>query len=390
MKLRILHVIPNIERGGAERAMLLMARGATSHGYDVRVIVLGDKNAYPELIPQRVCVEHLNYSLTYRKVTDTFTCYRRLNRIYQEVAPDIIHSHLWPAARMAAWARRQDNIPHVVHIQDTMNWLAAKDFRSRMMRFLTRWALRRSNIHFIAVGDAVKEYTLQHLPWIPKNVRVIHNAFDDEIFGQFRIFEERPVGQGIRLGTAARLVPNKGIDRCLRALANARIDAPWEYWIAGDGSQRETWSRLADELGIGNRVRFLGTVTDMPSFYGELHIYIQPSLSLEGLPLVLVEAMASGLPVIATDVGATGELVRHGMDGFVIPPDDIAAIASAVKTLAYNGEIRLKMAESAHRRAWSEFSSTRMAQKVLDFYAEILSTKSLLAKQTELGSSSTS
>ncbi len=375
MAFKILHVIPNIERGGAERAMLLMARGATSHGYDVRVIVLGDKNAYPELIPQSVCVQHLNYPLSYRRVKDTVTCYRRLNRIYREFSPDIIHSHLWPAARMAAWARKRDNTPHVVHIQDTMNWLASQDFRSRMMRLLTRWALRRLNTHFIAVGKAVKEYTLRHLPWIPENVRVIHNAFDEDTFRQFRVFRRRTGDQVIRFGTAARLVPNKGIDRCLRALAEARIDAAWEYWIAGDGSQRELWPRMAKELGFGERVRFLGTVTDMSSFYGGLDFYIQPSLSLEGLPLVLVEAMACGLPVIATDVGATRELVRHGVDGLVIPPDDFETMATAIKTLTYNTEMRSKMAESAHRWAWSEFSSTRMVQKVLDFYVEVLSTK---------------
>lgn len=373
--MKIIHVIPNIERGGAERAMIIMARETALRGHHVRIVVLGNKNAYADALPKIIPVNMLGYSLSYRKIYDSIRCIRRLRAIIEEFEPDIVHSHLWPAARMAGWALRQAYCPHVVHVQDTMSWLRAKDFRSRMMRFLTRTALRKSNVYYVAVGKTVAQYTQASFPWIGGKVEVIPNCFDDRLFEESPIFKEKPGDGVLTFGTAARLVPNKGVDRCLLALARSKIQVPWRYLVAGDGSERRSWESLAGELGLGDRVRFLGMVADMPSFYRQVDVYVQPSLAMEGLPLALAEAMACGVPVVATDVGSTRELVRHAVDGLIVPPDDVVGLAGALEALANNQDLRLKMARSAYERAWSEFSSTQMVERVMRFYDQVLEHK---------------
>lgn len=369
--MRILHVIPNIERGGAERALLGIAKYALGQGHEVRIVVLGDKNAYPEETSDALRPTFLHFRHSYRSLRDVIRCRNRLRDIIRSWRPDIVHSHLWPAARMTGWALGTNGPPHIVHIQDTMGWVAAHDLRSRVMRFLTRTALRRRNTHFIAVGKNVAEYTQRYLPFVPRHIPVVYNGFDESRFSRLPRRDKDDRDTTV-FGTAARLVPNKGIDRLLRALQQARIEHPWTLLVAGDGSQQPLLQSLATELGLAERVRFLGTITEMREFYHQLDVYVQPSLSLEGLPLVLTEAMACGLPVIATDVGATRELVRDGVDGSVIPPDDVPALTRTIETLAADPEKRWQLGANAQKRAWAEFTSRKMGEKVLKIYADVL------------------
>jgi glycosyltransferase involved in cell wall biosynthesis len=221
------------------------------------------------------------------------------------------------------------------------------------------------------VGGEVAEYTRRCLGSVCPAVAVIHNGFDDELFRVHAVHRVREPSQKITLGTAARLVAIKGIDRVLKALAGVELSRPWEYLVAGEGNERERLQTLAIELNCADRVRFLGAITDMPSFYSRLDLYIHGSLS-EGLPLAIAEAMACGVPVVATDVGATRELVRDGTDGFVVPPDNVAALRTAIERLAGSDDLRARMGAAAHERAWSGFSSTHIVESVLKVYKAIL------------------
>ena len=102
--MRILHVIPNIERGGAERALLGIAKYALGQGHEVRIVVLGDKNAYPEETGDTLSPTFLHFRHSYRSLRDLLRCRKRLRDIIRSWRADIVHSHLWPAAKMAGWA----------------------------------------------------------------------------------------------------------------------------------------------------------------------------------------------------------------------------------------------------------------------------------------------
>lgn len=376
--MRILHVIPNIERGGAERAMIILARGAADQGHEVAIVILGRKNAYADSIPQSVPVEMLGYPLSYRHVRATARCLHDLRRSIREFRPDLVHSHLWPAARMVGWAVRGRRIPHVVHIHDTLGWLASSTFRDRVMRVLTRHALCRRNTHFIAVARAVREYTRQHLSWIPANIPVIYNAVDTAEFAARNgasATDCRAAQESVTLGVAYRLVPNKGIDHLLRAMGRCRLRERLRLRIAGEGSAQNALQSLVRELGLQGQVEFLGTIRAMAEFYKSLDCFVLPSLSAEGLPLVLLEAMACGLPVVATDVAGAAEAVRHRRDGLVVPPGDEGVLAAAIDEIASSVELRRNLGASAAERARKEFNSEKMVRSVLAVYVSVLGSR---------------
>lgn len=370
--MKILHIIPNIERGGAERAMIAMARGALEHGHEVHICVLGTQNAYAEEIPKAIPVHILGSRLSYKRLRDTLACRRALRALIGRLSPDILHSHLWPAARMAGWARGRNRMPHLVHIQDTMAWLQATDLRSRAMRFLTRHALRRPATYFVAVSQAVRDYAAAHLPWLPRTISVVYNGADSSFYipiDQCPTARRDP-NSPVTIGLACRLVPNKGVDVFLRALSLAQHRSNVRVLIAGDGGQRNHLEQLARDLDLTPQVAFVGTVRDMARFYSQIDLFVLPSLGEEGLPLTLVEAMAAAVPVVTTTVGGCVELVRHGIDGLLVPPNNHRALCDALDQLVSNVEFRKTAALNARHRA-EEFSAVRTASQVLEIYHSV-------------------
>jgi glycosyltransferase involved in cell wall biosynthesis len=110
----------------------------------------------------------------------------------------------------------------------------------------------------------------------------------------------------------------------------------------------------------------------MPGFYRGLDVYVQPSLSAEGLPITILEAMGAGLPVVATDVAGAPEAIRDGEDGFVVPPGDITLLTRRLEELIVNPELRRELGNKAKQRLKAEFAMETMANKVLDCYRDII------------------
>jgi len=371
--MRVLHVIPWLEWGGTERVMIALARRAWERGHQTHICVLGRKNAYAHEVLPGIQLTMLGSALSYRRPGDLLACCRGLGDLIRRFAPDVLHSHCWPAARMIGWARGRMPIPHLVHVHDTMAWLEARDLRSRIMRLLTRNSLDRPNTHFVAVANAVRDYTVAHLPWVAGKVAVVYNGTEMSFFDQGVVRRRAGSpknGLGITLGVACRLRPNKGVDVLLRALAAAKAGGKVRLLVAGDGGQRQALEALAEELRIRGQVVFIGMVQAMGEFYAQLDAFVLPSLALEGLPMALIEAMACGLPVIATQHAGATEVVRHGVDGLLVPPKDVSALAGAIDALAMSPELRSACATSAANRA-KRFSAERMFEQVMAIYYSV-------------------
>ena len=139
------------------------------------------------------------------------------------------------------------------------------------------------------------------------------------------------------------------------------------------------WRRLAGILGLSSRVYFFGDVAEeeLPLYYAAADLFVLPSVSrAEALGLVLVEAMASGLPVVSTELGTGTSFVNvDGETGLVVPPGDAEALAAAIRTLLANDEMRQRMGAAARERARREFSAQAMAARILDLYTTLLARK---------------
>jgi glycosyltransferase involved in cell wall biosynthesis len=156
--------------------------------------------------------------------------------------------------------------------------------------------------------------------------------------------------------TVARLSPEKDIGTLLCALALAAPASPsLRLEVAGDGPCLPDLQRLVADLGLGERVRFLGQVRDVPALLARAGLFVLPSL-IEGISLTLLEAMASGLPVLATRVGGNPEVVEEGQTGYLVPAGDPAALGEGLLRLWNDPADRLRLGEAGRRRVKEHFT----------------------------------
>jgi len=218
-----------------------------------------------------------------------------------------------------------------------------------------------------------------------RRVRVVHLGTDPTLFRpgvDVTAVRERfalPDRGGRWLVTVARLQEHKGMDTVIRALPAILAGAPdVRYAVAGTGPDRERLEQLAQELGVGDRVRFLGGVgdQDLPAFYNLASVYVGASrragrLGVEGFGISLVEASACGLPVVAGNSGGIPDAVRDGETGFLVPPEDPAALAGAISRLLADTELARRVGAAGRRAVETYYNWDRVVRDLRAIEAEV-------------------
>jgi len=288
---------------------------------------------------------------------------------------ELVHSHTPKTIMMTAMAIGKRS--HNVHMA-TKHILYRPDDRPRgwMYYSLDRFSLYLPN-HLIAVSNEMKK-AIVRLPLVKaSNVTVVRNAInpEDYYFPEFRqrIRDELGINSGsIAIGFTGRIAPAKNLDILLKAFAEALSEKhDIQLVIIGHGEQQPDLERLAAELNISNSVIWTGFRSDIPHLLAGLDIYVQPS-SNEGLSLSLLEAMAAGKVVIATDVGGTSEVVTENVTGILIPPHSVKALKSAITQLLGNEQLRTDLANAGRERILSEFGNSKMIQSYWKLYEKYL------------------
>ena len=212
-----------------------------------------------------------------------------------------------------------------------------------------------------------------------RRLRVIWNGIDLERFA-FR--GPQPTGPAV---VVARLTAEKDVQNLLRAVRQVVDVLPqFRLEIAGDGPCRAELERLAAELGIGDRVRFLGEVRDVPALLARARLFVLPSQT-EGISLTILEAMASGLPVVTTKVGGNPEIVESGT-GVLVPPRDPAALAHGILRVAGNPDEALFLGRAARRRVETHFDVRKMVAQYAAVYG-LRADESCLSSRLRVSSS---
>jgi colanic acid/amylovoran biosynthesis glycosyltransferase len=213
----------------------------------------------------------------------------------------------------------------------------------------------------------------QVLIWTPvgrwHRVHIVHCGVDPASYAP-RIHH----GRGRRLLFTGRLAGVKGVPVLLEALARLRDEHPdVELALAGDGPDRAQLEAEAQRLGVADRVRFLGYQSSdhVRCLLQETDVFVLPSFA-EGVPVVLMEAMASGVPVVSTRVAGVAELVEHGVSGFVVPPGDVVALADAIDALLADAELRGRFGVAGRRTIEREFDVAREAAWLGDVLSSAL------------------
>ena len=332
--------------------MVDLALALKERGYDVSVACSAGGPLAARLEEADIPVPVLLGVVAKRRVG--FRLAWRLRRLLVRGRFDLVHAHIYASAVAAALATFATRVPLVITEHSEGRW------RTRRSWWVTRWAYARA-AHVITVSAPIRRLLLERAGLRPERVSVIPNALPQpERPGE----TATPPFASPLVGVVARLQPEKGLTVFLEAASRVASAVPdVEFLVVGDGPLRGALPALADSLGLNGRVHFLGARADADALIERLDVLVVPSLS-EGSPLVVLEAMHAGVPVVATAVGGIPEQIRNAREGLLVPPGDATALADAVRDLLREPERARALAAEARRRAAEAFAHERVVDEI--------------------------
>ncbi len=356
--LRVVHLVTTLNIGGLEKVVLDLVRYRTGIGGTTHVICLAEDGALaPDFAEMGVPVEIIGRpgdTLVGRIV--------RLARRLRQLDPDVLHTHNPGPHLHGAAAARLAGVPVVVHTKHGRNF---PGHRKRVL--INRYAAAITDCVVAVSEDAAA--VARDVERVPNGkVRIVHNGVD---LGRYPFRPARPDDGTYRAVTVARLDPVKNQASMLRAVRRLVDRQPnFTLDVVGDGPSRPELEALCASLGLGEAVRFHGFQSRVAPFLAEADFFVLSSIS-EGIALTLLEAMAVGLPAVATNVGGNREVIVHGETGYLVPSDSDDALADAM--LAIQSRTVLgPMGIAARRRVETEFSLARVVERYEAIYGECL------------------
>jgi glycosyltransferase involved in cell wall biosynthesis len=293
-----------------------------------------------------------------------------LRQYYSENQPDIVHSLFWDANVWTAWAlRKEKNLRLITSRRELGTW------RKRRHLWAERWTNRQA-AGVVTNSEATRRFVCREEGLSPEKVRVIYNAVQVEAFRSISRQEGRRLlgldERALVLGVVASLAPKKGHEDLFRALASVQNQlSGWVLLVAGAGGEQERLSSLAADMGFSANIRFLGVRSDIPAILASLDMLVHPSHT-ESMPNAVLEAMASGLPVVATSAGGTPEAIENGKTGLLVPPGSPDSLARAVLRLAGDAGLRYELGMSALEKVRHSFTPEQAADAYLSLFDSLL------------------
>jgi glycosyltransferase involved in cell wall biosynthesis len=283
---------------------------------------------------------------------------------------DVLHTSEFRSNVLALLCRRRRRGLRIV---STAHGWIANDLRGRVYCLADRVLLQRFD-RVILVSRAMR----RRLPswWVAdRKVCVLHNALVTESYGRQMLDTPRrvtdPRGE-VRLLNVGRLSPEKGQALLLQAVARLLPEYPGlVVWFAGTGPLQGELEAEARKLGLDGRVRFLGYVADMPALYMDVDLVVQSSLT-EGLPNVMLEVAYLGVPVVATDVGGTAEVIEHGVSGWLVRKGSVQALEEGLRAFLREPAVHAAMAVRGRQWIESEFEFGERTERQVRLYEEVV------------------
>lgn len=375
----IVYVIPRMSIGGAQTHLLEVLRLLDRRRFSPVLCCLAtDRGDSPHLLQRVRELDVPVFDAGLRNVPNslvrphTFLQVARVARILRRCGVQVVHSYLFPANWFGTLAARLAGVPVVIASKRNVDiYHRAKD----------RWACRVVNRladRVTAVARTVRDHIHRHEGCPLEKIVVIPNGVDAN---RLRRTAVEPIRQKKALGvvpgeavvgTITRLVWYKGLEDLLAAAALiVRRHPSVRFLVVGDGPLRQPLKEKASTLGLNGTIRFLGAVPDASSLLPAFDIFVLSSL-WEGMANTLLEAMAAGKPVVATDVGGGSEVVIDGKTGFVVPPKDPVALADAVLRLLADPILARNLGEAGRSRIESEFTLEVMVARLEALYDSLL------------------
>jgi glycosyltransferase involved in cell wall biosynthesis len=360
-------VIPGLDRiGGAERQVILLAKGLRQRGWQVSVVALSGTGG--DAAAGLIAAGAGFLTLQMRKGLADPRGWIRFHRWLRRESPDVVHAHLPHAAWLARWSRLGAPVRVVV---DTLHSCSTGTAGRRLGYRWSGWLADRVT----AVSHAAAAAHLSAAMVAASKLTVLPNGVDVEAWlpdaqDRTAVRRELELDEEFLWLAAGRLDPVKDYPTLLAAMA--KVPEPARLLIAGSGPLRDELLRLCARLGLERRVRFLGFQPDLRRWMRAADGFVLSS-RLEGLPMGLLEAAACALPAVATSGPGTPEVLVDGETGWLTPAGDCAALAvSMVRMMGTSLEERRAMGERARRLAVERFSLETILDRWEALYRDLL------------------
>jgi sugar transferase (PEP-CTERM/EpsH1 system associated) len=359
-RVRVVHLVLSLHVGGLEKVVLDLTRHTDPQTFDTRVLCLQDSG------PLRPRIEALGMSvdsLGLRELGKGRTLFR-LVRWLRQARPHVLHTHNPTPHLFGALAARAAGVPVVVHTKHGRNYPDSP--RAVVWNRLASWLSDR--VVAVSADAAEVARQVEHVPG--RKVQVIRNGVDLAEFAAPAGPVPRAAKRAVHVARLNDLVKDQTtLLRAARLVADR--DPAFRLTIVGDGPDGPRLTALADELGLRQHVQFLGFRSDVRSLLGSADLFVLSSLT-EGISLTLLEAMAAGLPVVATEVGGNREVVVPGETGLLVPAGSPAALAEAMLTVLQDPDQARRMGGAGRRRVEERFGLPSMIRGYEQLYLSLL------------------
>ena len=364
MVIPVVQVLYSLEIGGAEKLALTIGAHLERKRFRPAICALDRDGPLSEELMRY----GIPYHVLWRKGIEAGVL-ARLYRCFRQERARVVHTHQFPQLLFSCLPARAYGA-RIVHTEHEFYTYRDNARARRLFKPLLRFCSALT-----VVGPEIERYYIDELGVPPQRIRVIANAVD---IAQFNTSARE---SRIRLGLAAedlvfgivgRLEREKDHGTLLRAFRRLADQRPaTRLLIVGEGSLRRELEDSTRSLGLERNVTFLGMRSDIPELLAAFDVFVLSSVH-EGVPLSVVEAMGAGKPVIATDVGGLRLLVKHSVNGLLVPPSDPAAFEAAMSTLAANPELRQSMGARSGQIARESFSVSNMINQYQEIYEAAL------------------
>jgi len=364
-KIKILHVLPSLEIGGMETALIHLINGLDPTLFENFIYCFDSQNA-KEPLQDRLHNPDIPIFKFYKGDGIAYGLPWRISRILKNENIDIIHTRNFAALLYGAIAARFTTTPSVIsdirgHLPDDQG------AKAKRLSFLIS--------QFVTVSNDLKNILIEKYKIPGNKIRTIYNG----------VIERQPTtpAQSTRtrlglgpenfvIGTVGRLEPVKDYGTLVRASQPIlQENSAARLLFVGDGSQRAALEKLAQELGIASQTIFTGYQHEVDIFLPAMDVFILTSIS-EGISNVLLEAMTHAIPIVATAVGGNPEIVVGDETGFLVPVGDVLALTEKIRHFADTPDLRQKMGAAGRRRVQQQFSMQQMIAAYQHLYISLL------------------
>jgi glycosyltransferase involved in cell wall biosynthesis len=357
-KIRVLHIVPTLNPGGAERVAVHIVTRLNPQRYEPAVVSLGKRE---ECDLDRL-LEEAGVEVRYfgKPPGFDYRMYFRLHRALRDYRPDVVHTHIQVLryALPSMLLLKRASLLHTIHN------LAEREVEPRA-RFIQRYAFNHGVVPIAVATEVARSveclYGIQKCRVIPNGIPTDRYARPQTTRKDWRAREGFD-DDDVLFVCVARFAPQKNHALLLKAFAQGPASDPSAHLVlVGEGSLRAQLEETVKNLGLVDQVHLLGLRADIPDVLGAMDVFALGS-DYEGNPLSVMEGMASGLPIVSTAAGGVSTLFENGKEGLMVQPGDVQGLSFSMISLLRNRELRQALGRAAARRAREQFDVSTMVQ----------------------------